>query len=396
MTEPKFDIPALLAEARKQNEWLKAFECFADYKPTEIGDRSGPLAGIPFGVKDLIDTVDLPTCYGSKAYREHRPVQDAAIVATLKQAGAIVFGKTATTEFATHPPAQTRNPVNMRYTPGGSSAGSAAAVACELVPIALGTQTLGSVIRPASYCGTVGFKPSYGWFRLDGVKSLAPGLDTLGFLARRLEYADAFYRVASGNRDRVEHKVPRLCFISDPDWTDVSPDAEEALSFYVDSMRRSGFDVVEVASPEGFGQLHAAANVLHDYEMHSSLWPDVVAYRELIDPTLVKRIEEAAGISKPAYEQATALVREERGEFDVFMRNHDAVLCVAATGEPPESLLTTGDAGMNAVWTALHLPCITLPKLKGRNGMPIGLQLIGRYGKDASLLSIAAQLDICV
>ena len=393
MNEVKFDIPSLLAEARIQNEWLMAFECFADFQPRDAVGQLGPLTGIPFAVKDLIDTSDLPTCYGSKAYEGHRPAKDAAIVSILRQAGAILIGKTVTTEFATHPPARTRNPVNSMCTPGGSSAGSAAAVACGLVPIALGTQTLGSVIRPASYCGIIGFKPSYGWFPLTGVKRLAPSLDTLGLLARKLEYVDAFYRTTGGLHEVSTYGAPRLCVILDPDWADTSPDTKMALSSYVNSMRQSGLFVDEVASPNGFRSLHAATRIVHDFEMRQSLWPDLVAHRKLIDPTLAARIEEAFNIPVSTYQEATALLREMRQQFDVFMRNFDVLLCAAATGEPPARLSTTGDAGMNAVWTALHLPCITLPKLQGVNGMPIGLQIIGRYRQEAHLLAIAKQIN---
>ena len=311
----------------------------------------------------------------------------------LKQAGAFIVGKTTTTEFATSPPTKTLNPRNARYTPGGSSAGSAAAVAASLVPIALGTQTLGSVIRPASFCGVTGFKPSYGWFPTAGMKQLAASLDTIGFLSANVAECERVYRALVPDDPEPEPHIGKLAFSRQPTWDRATPDARAAIEACVERLRAAGLAIMETEMPDGFDAVDTLANVIHDYEMHRALRPELVAAPEKIDAALVARIRRAGRWAVTDYREAFKTVIEQRIEFRAFMQDYDAVLCLATGGEAPLDLSTTGDPMMNSAWTALHVPTVTLPAMSGAAGMPIGLQLVADRHQDLKLLSIAAKLE---
>lgn len=389
----------LLADIRARDAALHAFAHVAEPpgEPAMTALARLPLGGLPVAVKDIIDTADMPTGYGSRLYDGHRPAMDAAIVTGLRRAGAFIVGKTTTTEFATHPPTATLNPRSSAHTPGGSSAGSAAAVAAGLVPVALGTQTLGSIIRPASYCGVVGFKPTHGWFPLAGIKGLAASLDTVGFLAADVAVTRRVYQALVPDDGSPPAGPPRLLFARTPNWERATPDAQAAIETCVATLRAKGFDLAEAPLPEGFEAMDAAANVIHDYEAHRALAPDMAANAAagggLIDATLLQRIERAGRWSVGDYREALQAAERQRAAFAALFSSFDAIVGLAAAGEAPAGLGSTGLPVMNSAWTALHLPCLSLPVMTGATGLPIGLQLVGDRHQDMKLLAIGAAIE---
>jgi Asp-tRNA(Asn)/Glu-tRNA(Gln) amidotransferase A subunit family amidase len=396
MTDQAAELGRLLARIRTEDAALQAFTVIA---ADPVGPVQGPspdrrLGGLPVAIKDIIDTADMPTCYGSVIYDGNQPRMDGAIVTALKQAGAFIVGKTTTTEFATSPPTKTRNPRSALHTPGGSSAGSAAAVAAGLVPLALGTQTLGSVLRPASYCGVVGFKPSYGWFPTAGMKQLASSLDTIGWLATRVAECERVHRAFVPDDAETSSHTLRLAFSRQPNWHLTTPDAQAAIESCIGRLRDGGLDIKEVQMPPGFDAMDGAANVIHDFEMHRSLKPELLAARDKIYPALVARIERAARWSLADYRSALEVAAAQRAAFAAFMRDYDGVLCLAAASEAPLlDLATTGDPLMNSAWTALHVPCLSLPAMTGGAGLPIGLQIVADRHQDMKLLRLAAVIE---
>jgi Asp-tRNA(Asn)/Glu-tRNA(Gln) amidotransferase A subunit family amidase len=386
----------LLQRIRIEDGCIHAFVHLAEEAGVEASGQTLhlPLADLPVAVKDIMDTAAMPTGYGSRAYPDYRPPRDAAVVTALKELGAFIVGKTTTTEFATSPPTATLNPRDTRRTPGGSSAGSAAAVAAGLVSAALGTQTLGSVIRPASFCGVVGFKPTYGWFPCAGVKMLAPSLDTIGFLTRRVLEAARLYKALSpGEEEAVDPPSIRYAFVRDPNWTSAAPDARAAIEECVDRLRGMNMSVSDIEMPEGFSGMTEIAGAIHDYEMRRTLLPELRAAHDKLDPTLVERIEHAARFTAADHRHALRTAEAQRERFAVLMRSFDAILCLAAAGEAPLGLSSIGAPVMNAAWTALHVPCLTLPAMHGATGLPIGLQLVADRYRDVALLSIATKLE---
>lgn len=384
-----------LARIRAVDGELKAFvrlaaETDADACPPPSPAR--PLSGLPVAIKDIFDTADLPTAYGSAAWAGHRPAVDAALVTALRQAGAVVLGKTTTTEFAAWPPTPTLNPAAPGRTPGGSSAGSAAAVAAGLAPVAFGTQTLGSVIRPASFCGVVGFKPSRGRLSPVGVKALASSLDTPGLFARSVADAALVFGALSPEPAAALPASPRLAAMR-PHPDRAAPDAAAAFDACLVRLRAAGFAVRELPLPADWARISADGRLVHDFEMRRGLLPDYLARGPRMSASMVEGIERAAAI--PAAEHAAALERLQaaRGAASNWFADVDAVLCLAAPGEAPEGLASTGDAIMNVAWTALHMPCVTLPAMRGAHGAPIGLQVVGARQRDAALLAVAATLE---
>lgn len=354
-----------------------------------------PLRGCPIGVKDLIDTVDFPTAYGSEIYDGHIPVRDAAIVSALRGLGALIVGKTATSEFATWLPTSTRNPRAPGCTPGGSSAGSAAAVAAGLVPLALGTQTLGSVIRPASYCGVVGFKPSFGRLPIAGVKPLAESLDTVGLLGESVDIIASAYALLARSAASAEFQHrPRLGVVRNLPWAGGDAYADAALLGAAAALRAGGIPVTEIQLPGEVEAADSAARQVHLFEMARTLLPDLMRGGSRLDRSLADAIAQGQQMTAATYEQARATIEKGRMIFAELMHDYDALLCLAATGEAPAGHASTGDPAMNRVWTALHLPCLTLPVLHGANGFPIGLQMIGAYHADTLLLEIARLLEL--
>jgi Asp-tRNA(Asn)/Glu-tRNA(Gln) amidotransferase A subunit family amidase len=357
----------------------------------------GPLHGIPIAVKDLIDTVDMPTAYGSPIYRNHRPAADASCVALARAAGAVVLGKTVTTEFAAFTPGKTANPRNPDHTPGGSSSGSAAAVADGMVPLAFGSQTAGSVIRPAAYCGCIGYKPSFGLINRAGVKSLADTLDTIGVFARSVEDAAFFVGVLS-ERPALRHLTvpgdpPRFGLYRTPMWEEAEPATAAALDTARGALEHAGAAVAELAiAPEHHG-LAEVQNTIMRFEMAQALAYERIEHSAELSPRLAQMLDAGMTIGADEYERALARAAEARAGLDAFFGQCHAVLVPAAPGEAPLGLGNTGNPIFNRMWTLLGVPCMTLPAKWAENGLPTGVQLVGRSRDDARLMGCAAFLE---
>jgi len=354
---------------------------------------SGPLHGIPIAVKDLVDTSDMPTGYGSAIYEGHRPVADAACVALARAAGAIILGKTVTTEFACFTAGKTANPRDPAHTPGGSSSGSAAAVADGMVPLALGTQTAGSVIRPASYCGVVGFKPSFGVIPRAGVKPLADSLDTIGTMARNVADAAFLAGVLSGRPAlravAMPATPPHFGFYRTPMWENAEPSTAAALDHARAALDRAGAGVAEIAVPPEHRGLTAAQETIMGFELVRGLAYERLEHSAELSPRLAQQLDAGMSVGADAYDAARAETAAARERLDRFFGQCEAMLAPAAPGEAPAGLGYTGDPVFNRMWTLLGVPCVTLPAIRGDSGLPTGIQLIGRPGHDAQLMAAA-------
>ncbi len=352
---------------------------------------TGPLVGVPIAVKDIIATAALPTEYGSPIYRGHRPVWDAACVALAQAAGAVVIGKSVTTEFANHHPGATANPHDPARTPGGSSSGSAAAVADFMAAIGFGTQTAGSVIRPASFCGVAGFKPSFNRHALAGVKPVAPSLDTLGWLARSVDDLALMRAALLGEPFAPEDlpRPPRIGLCRTHEWPHAEPATVEAVEAAAEALARAGADLREVPLPASFAGLADAQSTIMFYEAYRALAHERIAHGGALSDELRRRLEEGGRISCDAYEEARALAAACRMALDEAFAGCDALLCPSATGEAPEGLGATGNPIFTRAWTLLGAPGVTLPGHRGPHGMPVGVQLVGRIGADRQLLAVA-------
>jgi Asp-tRNA(Asn)/Glu-tRNA(Gln) amidotransferase A subunit family amidase len=346
----------------------------------------GPLAEIPFGAKDIMETRGLATEYGSAIYKGRIGTVDAAIVRDLRARGAVLLGKTQTTAFAYREPAPTVNPRNHAHTPGGSSSGSAAAVAAGMVPVALGTQTMGSVIRPASYCGVTGFKGTYGLHSLEGVLPFAGSLDTLGFFTHTPADMLALWE-AMGHRGSNEEDLE----LGAPDpLPQVDTPMAAALQSAFAELRDRGVAVRSVDIADLLAELHDAANTIQFYEgarFHEQ------RYREHGQRLahLGELVREGLTISAQRYDEAKGRIAEARAEFAEIYESTPVVLVPAATGPAPPGLALTGDARMNSPWTALGTPAITVPMPVG-SALPLGLQLTAAHGQDARLIRTAVRV----
>lgn len=350
----------------------------------------GPLAGVPLGVKDIIDTARLPTECGSPLYAGRLAGLDAAGVALAREAGAWVLGKTVTTEFACFQPNKTRNPHDPERTPGGSSSGSAAAVAAGMVPLAFGTQTVGSILRPASFCGVVGYKPTRGLLPLAGVKALAQGLDTLGFFGRSVDCVALATGALTGRRDliegpRLEH-APRLGWCRTPQWPGLDPAAATILEAAVAEL---GVTVTEVALPAGFERLVEVQNRVFAYEAARCLAHERRIGGERLSAALRAVLDEGLALAPADYDAALAEAEAARAALPAVFEGLDALLCPAAPGEAPLGLARTGDPLFNRLWTLLGVPAVSVPGLSGPAGLPLGIQVVAPPRADARCLAAA-------
>ena len=356
-----------------------------DLALSQASAARGPLRGVPVGVKDIFDTHDMPTQYGSPIYAGHRPRADCAPVAHTRAAGGVILGKTVTAEFATFVPGKTRNPHNLDYSPGGSSSGSAAAVADFMVPLSFGTQTAGSVIRPGSYCGVIAYKPTYNTLPRAGVKANADSLDTVGVYARSVPDVAFFMSALTGRTDLGKPvDRPRIGMCRTWEWDRVKP---EMASAFEQAMKR--LDAPEVRLPDSFKGLRAAHSTVLWFEGARCLADEYRRFPELLDPALRKRCEDGYAIEWREYAAAMQLALRSRCSLNDAFGDYDVLLAPAATGEAPLGLASTGDVSMNVVWTLLHVPCVSVPAGKSPGGLPLGLQVIGRIGDDARTLACA-------
>lgn len=363
-------------------------------------EGGGLLDGVPVGVKDVFSTAAMPTRYNSPLHRGHSRGFDAAAVAVMRASGAVVLGKTDTVEFAFggRRPA-TRNPHDPRCTPGGSSAGSAAAVADRMVPLALGTQTAGSILRPAAYTGVYGFKPTHGLIGLDGVKVVAPSLDTVGWFARDVDdlrlLAEAF-RIPAG-ADAPPRPAPgggvrglRIGLCRTPHWDRAEPCVRDVLIRAGERLAAEGAIVEDFALEGAFARLTTHKDVVMYGEGRVAFLPELLLHGENLADDLHDCAINARGIGSGDLRDALDTVARLRPLFDrICTRRFDAILTPSATGEAPLGLADTGDPIFNGLWTALHVPCVGLPAGVGPRGLPIGLQLVGPRYSDHRLLAVA-------
>jgi len=351
--------------------------------------RRSRLHGVPFGIKDVIDTADLPSEYNSPIYRRHQPKADAACVALLRQAGCVILGKTVTTEFANNHPSQTRNPHNPAHTPGGSSSGSAAAVADAMVPLALGTQTGGSVIRPAAYCGSWAIKPSFGSINRAGLKFLAESLDTIGVFARGAEDLALAMEVLTGRASASASASPRIGFCRTPRWSLADSATQSSLEEAARTLSRAGARVEDFEMPAGSAELFDRHKVIMGYETARALGWEYHHHRDQLSATLRARLDEGWKVARPDYDAMREHARRCRRALADAMRDIDFLLTPSAPSEAPASLASTGDPVFNRAWTLLGVPCITVPHGRGPRGLPLGVQLVARHEADMTLVAWA-------
>lgn len=410
-------VEACLARIKERDESVQAWEHLDEEFALEQARRAderraqdlsaGPLHGVPVGIKDIIDTCDFPTENGTPAHAGRQPGDDAVLVSQLKDAGAIILGKTVTTELAVLHPARTRNPHNLEHTPGGSSSGSAAAVADNMAPLAIGTQTGGSVIRPASFCGVYGFKPTHAMISRTGVLMQAPPLDTIGVFARSVEdlglitdcltaydARDAWMRPRSRSRLRDmalrEPPVdPVFAFVKSPPWDEFAEDAtKQAFPELVEAL---GEQCDEVELPRVFSaaldmqKLIQTADIAKFYGPISAKAPDVIS------EALSERIEQGKSITAVDYNTALGVREALNAGLDEVFERYDAIITPASPGPAPKGLGATGSPVFNSMWTYLGVPCVTVPLLEA-DGLPMGVQLVGARHDDGRLLRNARWL----
>lgn len=360
--------------------------------------RNALLRGVPVGVKDLMDTFDMPTTYGSPIYAGHRPAFDAACVASCRDAGMVVLGKTVTTEFATFAPGMTRNPrasADAPRTPGGSSSGSAAAVAASMVPLALGTQTAGSIVRPASYCGVVGYKPTHGTLPLAGIKPLSPSLDTVGAFARSVDdvafFMGALTRV---NLDPQRQSALRVGICRTLHWDLASEDARRVLEHSARQLEKVGAQVHDLVLPVSCDGLTQVQIQIMAYEAAAAFAPERVRQAEKFSPAFAQLLALGQSLDGDDFAAAQLLARDARRGLDAVFASVDVLLAPSAEGEAPGGLDATGNPVFNRLWTLLGNPCVHVPVGTGANGMPVGVTVIGPRWADALTLSAAHTLEL--
>jgi Asp-tRNA(Asn)/Glu-tRNA(Gln) amidotransferase A subunit family amidase len=354
--------------------------------------RKGRLAGLPIGVKDNFDTMDFPTEYNSPIYRGHRPSRDCAVVARLKAAGAVIIGKTETTEFAFMHTGPTCNPHGLEHTPGSSSAGSAAGMAAGFFPLALGTQTAGSLIKPASYCGAFAFKPTFGRISLEGVKPLASSLDTVGWFGRSIADLRLMADVLLDGRSQpaVSPQRPLRLLIARTDfWEGAEESAKNVLEKAVEVLRSAGHDVAIAHTPFDYQKLAEAHKVVNDTEGARSFAYEYENYPGLLSDAMLQMIQSAHHFNEREENNAKQYIFSKALEMDSFMSDVDAIITLSTAYEAPKGLASTGTSDFIKTWHALGMPQINIPYSCGKNGMPIGLQIVGARGYDFPLLDIA-------
>lgn len=377
--------------------YLQRDAAIAHAKQLDAGAHRGLLHGLPIGVKDLLATSDMPATYGSRIYANYRPGFDAACVAVARQQGAVVLGKTVSTEFATFQPNQTRNPLRLSHTPGGSSSGSAAAVADNMVPLAIGTQTAGSLIRPASYCGIVAFKPSFGCIARAGAKLLSDTLDTVGTMARTVADAALFAAALSG---RVNWLVqPLKAVLTRPlriglcrtyEWDQANPDTQSVFAQAAHSLQAARqFEIKDITLPLGFQSLAHAQTQVQLFEQAHNLAYEHWAHTDQLSSRLQGILKNGQAVTHLQYDAALQHITLCRSQLEGVFQEVDVLLTPSAQGEAPQGLDNTGDPIFCRIWTALHVPAIHIPVAKGQSGLPVGLQVVANVGQDALLTSAA-------
>lgn len=396
-------------------EWFDPSRAMADAEERAGGIIADlPLYGIPVGVKDIINTRGIPTRMGSRIYFNNVPSLSAWVVRRLEALGGLVMGKTVTTEFAYRAPGKTRNPWNIAHTPGGSSSGSAAAVAAGFVPVAIGTQTLGSVIRPAAYCGVVGYKPSFGAISRTGVLPFAPTLDTVGVFARSVADAAWFGACLMGRDARddatsvagPEHLLrvpleplahaPRIAVIRTPKWNLASEPQRAHFDASLATLAAAGATVKEVNLPKVFDDAWDNVMVILCRDAVKSFFSIESRHRIRLSPPLIEILDRGHRITPEQDARARAKRDHYRQWFESLFERFDAIVTIPAAGEAPEGLSNTGDATFCSLWTQCAMPAVSIPSGRGPRGLPLGLQVVGRYREDERALQVAAWCEAAI
>lgn len=387
----------LLARIERHEPQIQAF---SSYDPARLRQDAqtvsdGVLSGLGVGVKDIIDTVHYPTMYGSPIYSGHHTVNDAACVAQLKAAGALCLGKTVTTEFAFFQAGPTVNPHDFSRTPGGSSSGSAAAVAAGMIDIGLASQTAASLTRPASYCGVVGFKPSYGRYAAAGIKGLAPSFDTLGTITIDVATAALADSVLKGPLPASVSLKPttpvRIGICQTPWWDQAEPSTRTALHNAATLLQKHvSVEEVDLSAFVTAADLHVT---IMSYEACQALAWEYAERKSLLSPQITKLLDAGRDITYDVYRAALVDAEKLRASIVEIFKQYDVLLAPAAPGEAPRLEDGTGSPIFSRLWTLLRLPTVTLPGFVGLNGLPVGLQLLGAFGADEALLNFAAWVE---
>ena len=397
---------------------IQAWEWFDPSRAmAEAEERAGgilqdlPLFGIPVGVKDIIATRGIPTRYGSRIFANNVPTHSAWIVRRLEALGGLVMGKTVTTEFAFRQPGKTRNPWNTAHSPGGSSSGSAAAVAAGFVPIAIGTQTLGSVIRPAAFCGVVGYKPSFGAISRTGIHPFSATLDTVGVFARSVADAAWFGACLMGPDPRDESTLmrgpekilrvpleplaagPRLAVVRTPKWPLASDAQKSHFDESIAKLQAAGASLREVNLPHLFDDAWDNVVTIMARDAVKSFASIESRHRIRLSPHLIELLDRGHRVTPEQYTRARAKRDEYRRWLDGVFEKNDAIATIPATGEAPEGLSNTGDASFCSLWTQAGMPAVSIPSGFGPRGLPLGLQVVGRYREDEHALKVASWIE---
>jgi len=408
---------ALLARADAVEAQVQAWACLdrahvlaqaeAADRAHARGDIDGPLFGLPVGVKDVIDTADLPTENGTVLHAGRMPRQDAAVIRALRAAGGWVMGKTVTTELATYAPGRTRNPHDPAHTPGGSSSGSAAAVAAGMVPLAIGTQTNGSVIRPASFCGVYGFKPSAGLIPRTGILTQSPAFDAVGVFGRTLDDVALLAQALAGHdpQDPLTRlratppllrlaatemqQPPRFGWVATPFWDRVAPDAQAAFGALLERLRGH---VAPCELPSAAANAVTWHRTVMEADIAGSFELEYERGRDQLSASLCGQIERGRQVSAVDHRKALSRAKVLRQDLEAVFDRCDVLLTPATLGTAPKGLASTGDPLMCTLWTFLGMPALSLPLLHGESGLPLGVQLVGRRDDDARLLCAARWL----
>lgn len=353
-----------------------------------------PLHGVPIGIKDIIDTDNMPTCYGSPIYNEFQPATDADCIRRLKEAGAVIMGKTVTTEFAYLNPGKTRNPHKLEHTPGGSSSGSAAAVADFHVALALGTQTAGSIIRPASFCGVVGYKPTFNSYSLEGVHAFAPSLDTLGGFARSVVDIALLHNVLAKNQVNTGAQKPdKVAVLRGPYWQHAEDETRDTFDQLDEILRFNDLAAGRIDLGDEFMQINDAQKKIQLNECTHELGKYYRERKDDFSDNLLRDYEYGLSLDKQEMAAAYAIVEKCREKIAGVFSEYQLILTAASPGRAPAGLQSTGDPVFNRMWTAMGLPCICLPFPQKQAELPLGVQLVGPFSGDADLLNYAAWLE---
>jgi Asp-tRNA(Asn)/Glu-tRNA(Gln) amidotransferase A subunit family amidase len=366
-------------------------------------DKAGKktlLGGVPFGIKDIFDAAGMPATYGSPIYTGWWPASDASAEALPTAAGGILLGKTVTTEFANRQPGPTSNPHDPAFTAGGSSSGSAAAVADFMMPLAIGTQTGGSVIRPAAYCGVVGFKPSFGLFPPAGMRINTETLDTVGIMARSVGDI-ALFRAAMMaipyEPPSMPETPPRLGLCRGPHWDDAKPEGRAVLETAADQLATAGATITDAALPRECATADETQQILGAFEGLRNHMPELYRHEALLSPRLrEEKLALGRKLTLDQFRNACRAAEKARIAAREWAAGFDAILTLPAPGQAPRGLADTGSAVFNALWTQFAMPCLTLPAGHGPDGLPVGIQLVGRRHNDASLLEIGLWVECCL